>query len=154
MENKFDDFKRDTVSMGIPAFSDQIPTTSPPLQALLDIPCEADKTYSLGFLDALFPCPDNYTPIPPLCSNTIFDLIHTAPPLLSIPPPPSHSHPAPSPASTSLPESSEVVNTPPTPNSSSLSSSSNEATAANDDQHTSKTAEEDEQDQDKTTKKQ
>ncbi|XP_031112374.1 probable WRKY transcription factor 48 [Ipomoea triloba] len=157
MENKFDDLiiKRD--SMGIPVFSDEIPSTSPAAlqQALLG---EADKTtYSLGFLDAQHN--NNYyntTPIP----NTIFDLIihthtHTPPPQhQSIPPPPSHSQPT-APSPTSLLESSEVVNaTPPTPNSSSLSSSSNEATpAANDDQHqTSKTVEEDEED--KTTKKQ
>ncbi|XP_019174085.1 PREDICTED: probable WRKY transcription factor 48 [Ipomoea nil] len=150
MENKFDELimKRDSVvSMGIPVFSDEIPSISPPLQqALFDIStCEADKTtyYSLGFLDAQH---NNTTT--PIRSNTIFDLIiHTPPP----------SAPSPVASTTSLPESSEVVmnTTPPTPNSSVLSSSSNQeaiAVANDDQQQTSKTVEE--EDEDRTTMKQ
>ncbi|KAK7329580.1 hypothetical protein VNO77_23750 [Canavalia gladiata] len=83
---------------------------------------------------------------------------------------PTVHHPAPSPASSNVPDSSEVLNTPASPNSSSISSSSNEATINNTNEqqsggktgneHEEAEAEEeggngarrDEQDQDKTKK--
>uniref|UniRef100_A0A5B6YLU6 WRKY transcription factor n=1 Tax=Davidia involucrata TaxID=16924 RepID=A0A5B6YLU6_DAVIN len=116
-------------SMANFAFSDQIPTSFA-LSGIFDMPCEGEKGGSLGFMDMLGI--QDYGP-------SLFDLFQT--PLM----PPQ---PVPSPAST-IPESSEVVNTPATPNSSSISSSSTEA--ANDEQ-TKTVPEEEEQDQEKTKK--
>ncbi|XP_061350325.1 probable WRKY transcription factor 48 [Gastrolobium bilobum] len=77
------------------------------------------------------------------------------------------NHPLPSPASSNVPDSSEVLNTPASPNSSSISSSSNEATANNTNEQQSDNnkpgnqheaaeddggAEKNDQDQDKTKK--
>ncbi|KAA8531200.1 hypothetical protein F0562_005886 [Nyssa sinensis] len=125
MEKK-EELKTDN-SMANSTFSDQIPTTFA-LSGIFDMPCESEKG-SLGFMDMLGI--QDY-------GSSLFDLLQTPPvqpqsPLL--------------PAST-IPESSEVVNTPATPNSSSISSSSTEA--ANDEQ--TKTVEEEEQDQEKTKK--
>ncbi|KAL2534732.1 putative WRKY transcription factor 23 [Abeliophyllum distichum] len=107
-------------------FSDQmmIPASFSMINMFDDhMPCEIDQKGSLGFYDV-----QDFT------SQSIFDLLHTP-----FPVPKSMQQPLPSPAA----ESSEVVNTPVTPNSSSFSSSSNEA---------AKTAEEEVQDQDKTKK--
>ncbi|XP_059632820.1 probable WRKY transcription factor 48 [Cornus florida] len=111
------------------AFSDQIPTSFG-FSSFFDMPCEAEKD-SLGFMDMLGI--QDYNP-------SLFDLLQK--PLLTPPQLPS------TPAST-VPDSSEVVNTPATPNSSSISSSSNEA-AANAEQ--TKTVEEEDQDRDNTKK--
>ncbi|KAA8527353.1 hypothetical protein F0562_034932 [Nyssa sinensis] len=116
-------------SMANSTFSDQIPTSFA-LSGIFDMPCEGEKG-SLGFVDMLGMGIQDYSP-------SLFDLFQT--PLM----PPQ---PVPSPAST-IPESSEVVNTPATPNSSSISSSSTEA--PNDEQN--KIAEEEDQDQEKTKK--
>ncbi|XP_019180130.1 PREDICTED: probable WRKY transcription factor 48 isoform X2 [Ipomoea nil] len=121
-----------------PAFSDQIPATFS-LQTLFDIPSSDQTDHpknppSSSFFDYLFPSQDY--------SATVFDLLQTPPPLLIPPPPPPPSQP--------LPESSEAVNTPATPNSSSISSSSNEA--AIDDQLPKTTAEEVEQESDRSKK--
>ncbi|PIN23251.1 hypothetical protein CDL12_04017 [Handroanthus impetiginosus] len=112
--------------------------------SLFDISCEQainydnqhQKSSSFGFIDMLS-VQDFSTP-----SSIFEDLL----PNITIPlAPPLHSPPS------TVPEYSEVVNTPATPNSSSMSSSSTEA-AANDDHK--KNEEEEEQDQQKTTKKQ
>ena len=118
-----------------------------------------DKWGSLGFMDLLAIHQDFVAP-------SLFDSFQ--PPILS-PPPPSISSELhqeilheqqlqldakqlqglPSPAST-IPESSEVLNNPATPNSSSISSSSNQA--ANNEQTKAGEDEEQDQDQDKTKK--
>ncbi|KAI3459203.1 hypothetical protein Pfo_015866 [Paulownia fortunei] len=131
------------------AFSDQmmIPENSfSTPNSLFDISCEqADQQKSsLGFIDMLS-VQDFSTP------SYIFDdlLQNITAPL--IPLQPLSQAPLHSPAST-MPEYSEVVNNPATPNSSSMSSSSTEA-AANDDQKKNETVEEEEeQDQEKTKK--
>ncbi|CAL5337983.1 hypothetical protein CsSME_00021347 [Camellia sinensis var. sinensis] len=109
-------------------FSDQI-QTSFPLSGIFDMPCEVEKG-SLGFMDMLG--------IQDYGSSSLFDLFQTP----AMPPQPL--------LSPTLPESSEVVNTPATPNSSSISSSSTEA--ANDDQ-TKTTVMEDQEDQDQEKSK-
>lgn len=102
--------------------------------SIFDMPCEVDQKGSLGLIDMLN--------VQDFTSPSIFDLLQT-PPVI-----PLQSQLLPSPPST-VPESSEVVNTPASPNSSSMSSSSTEA--ANDKQ--SKTVEEEEEiDQEKTKK--
>ncbi|KAL6966022.1 hypothetical protein U1Q18_029918 [Sarracenia purpurea var. burkii] len=116
-------------SMANLIFTDQIPT-SYALSGIFDMPCEGEKGY-LGFIDMLGI--QDYGP-------SLFDLFQTP-----VMPP----QPLPSPVST-VPESSDVVNTPATPNSSSLSSSPTEA--GNDDQ--TKTIVEEEQDQEEKIKKQ
>lgn len=119
--------------------------------------CDGDTKWgsSLGFMDLLGIHQDFIAP-------SLFDSFQP-PPILPPPPPSTSSEPLlhqqldakqlqalPSPAST-LPESSEVLNNPATPNSSSFSSSSNEA--ANDHEPTkAEDDEEEEQDQDKTKK--
>jgi hypothetical protein len=111
------------------AFPDQIPSTSSfNLPGIFDFSSEAYKG-SLGFMEMLGG--HDYG------SDSLFDLLQTP----SLPP-------IPSPAST-MPESSEVVNTPATPNSSSVSSSSTEA-ANEDQQQQSKTGED--EDREKTKK--
>ncbi|CAK9145677.1 unnamed protein product [Ilex paraguariensis] len=119
-------------SMANLTFSDQIRSTSFALPSIFDMACDGEKG-SLGYMDMMG--------IQDYSSPYLFDLLHT--PLM-----PPQSSPLPSPAST-VPESTEFVNTPVTPNSSSISSSSTEA--ANDDQQ-SKTVEEEEKDQEKTKK--
>ncbi|CAI9771111.1 unnamed protein product [Fraxinus pennsylvanica] len=105
--------------------------------SIFDIPCEADQKGSLGFIDMLN--------AQDFAGPSIFDLLQT-PPLIPLQ---SQLQPQPllSPPST-VPESSEVVDTPASPNSSSMSSSSNEA--ANDKQ--TKTVDEEQNDQEKTKK--
>ncbi|KAM7463163.1 hypothetical protein LguiA_031284 [Lonicera macranthoides] len=113
------------------AFSDQMSFNLP---GIFDMPCDGEKG-SLGFMEML-----DYG------SNSLFDMLQTSSTPLP-PPPPPPPPPIPSPAASAMPESSEVVNTPATPNSSSISSSSTEA--ANDEQQQqSKTVE------DEKTKKQ
>lgn len=116
---------------------------------------EDNKWGSLGFMDLLGIHQDFIAP-------SLFDSFQP-PPILPSPPPSTSSEPLlhqqldtkqlqalPSPAST-VPESSEVLNNPATPNSSSFSSSSNEA--ANDHEPTkAEDDDEEEQDQDKTKK--
>ncbi|OMO58474.1 DNA-binding WRKY [Corchorus olitorius] len=154
-------------------FSDENPTAASSFGggSIFDMAagaCEVsggDKWGSLGFMDLLGIHQDFSAP-------SLFDSFHH-PPILSPPPPPplpplssasellppeidtkqllqqNHLQTSlPSPAST-VPESSEVLNNPATPNSSSISSSSNEA--ANDDQ-TKLAGDDEEQDQDKTKK--
>ncbi|CAI9776189.1 unnamed protein product [Fraxinus pennsylvanica] len=103
--------------------------------SMFDTPSEVDQKGSLGFID-MFNVQD-YT------SPSIFDLLQT-PPVI-----PLQSQPLTSPPST-VPESSELVNNPSSPNSSSMSSSSTEA--ANDKQ--SKTVEEEEENDQEKTKQQ
>lgn len=126
-------------SMVNSTFSDEIPT-SYPLSSIFDMPCmESDhhqKGLSLGYMDMLG--------IQDFDSPSLFDLFPA--PMMPQPPEPQQTL-VPSPAST-LPESSEVVNTPATPNSSSISSSSNEA--ANEER--TKAGGEEDQDQEKTKK--
>ncbi|CAK9187625.1 unnamed protein product [Ilex paraguariensis] len=131
MENK-PELKTEN-SMANSTFSDLIPAKSFALPNIFEMTCDGEKG-SFGFMDMLG-IQDYST------SSSLFDLIET--PLM-----PTQSQPLLSPGST-VPESSEVVNTPATPNSSSISSSSTEA--ANDDQQ-AKTVEEEEQDQEKTKK--
>ncbi|XVF62423.1 hypothetical protein PTKIN_Ptkin09bG0006400 [Pterospermum kingtungense] len=125
-----------------------------------------DKWGSLGFMDLLGINQDFVAP-------SLFDSFQTDPVLSPPPPPPSISssdvllhqeilheqqqiqvldtkQQLPLPAST-VPESSDVLNNPATPNSSSISSSSNEA--ANDDQTKAGNNEEQDQEQDKTKNK-
>ncbi|KAL2459349.1 putative WRKY transcription factor 23 [Forsythia ovata] len=119
------------------ALSDQmIPSNSFFMpNSIFDMPCEADQKGSLGFIDMLN--------VQDFTSPSIFDLLQIPPAI----PLQSQSQPLPSPLPLStVPESSEVVNTPASPNSSSMSSSSTEA--GNDKQ--TKTVEEEEE----NTKKQ
>lgn len=97
------------------------------------MPCDIGEKGSLGFMDLL---DINQDFGPSLLDNYNWFQGPIVP-----------QQPLPSPAST-VPESSEVLNNPPTPNSSSLSSSSNEA--GNDAQV--KAGDEEEQDQDKNKK--
>ncbi|XP_073133308.1 probable WRKY transcription factor 48 [Henckelia pumila] len=114
--------------INIPETSFSLPINS---ASLFDI--SAEKS-SLGFMDFQdFTNPSSY----------MFDDFMLAP---------MHSSSSPPPPST-LPEYSEVVNTPATPNSSSISSSSTEAAApANDDSKRAAEAVEEEEDQDKIKK--
>ncbi|KAJ4846731.1 hypothetical protein Tsubulata_041558 [Turnera subulata] len=109
------------------------PTTTTTSNSIFDmIPCDIGD--QKGFLD-LLDINQDFAP-------SLFDWFQAGP---ILPP----QQPLPSPASSALPESSEVLNNPATPNSSSISSSSNEA--GNDGQ-ASKGGDEEEQDQDKTKK--
>ncbi|KAF5752123.1 WRKY transcription factor 48 [Tripterygium wilfordii] len=142
-------------SMGNSALLDEImmPTTVSSsssgfgLQTIFDMPCEAhavgDEGYFGNFMDLLGT--GGGSGITQDFGSSLFDLFQQ-PPILP-PPPPSSS--LPSPAST-VPESSEVLNNPSTPNSSSISSSSNEA-GINDAVNKAETNELEEQDK---TKKQ
>ncbi|KAI3469266.1 hypothetical protein Pfo_025929 [Paulownia fortunei] len=139
------------------AFSNQmmIPESSfsVPSSSLFDISCgEADhQKSSLGFIDMSsvqdFNCPSSA--FDDLLQNITAHLVPLESQSQAQQP---LSRPLPSPAST-VPEYSEVVNTPATPNSSSISSSSTEA-AANDDQKKNETLEEDEEENQEKTKKQ
>ncbi|KAF8394696.1 hypothetical protein HHK36_020913 [Tetracentron sinense] len=106
--------------LGVMTFSDQIPTSFSS-SSVFDMSYEGEKG-SLGFMDLLGI--QDFSP-------SLFDLFHAP----SVPPPP------PTPSST-LPDTSEVLNFPATPNSSSISSSSTEA--VNDEQQQTKPAEEEE----------
>lgn len=122
------------------AFSDEIPGILS-LPSIFDMPCDQSdhqKGLSLGFMDMLS-IPADYNP-------SLFDLFSTPTmmPQLQVQPQ-QQQNPLPSPAST-VPESSEVVNTPATPNCSSNSSSSNEG------QTKAGGGEEEDQDQEKTKK--
>ncbi|KAH1046251.1 hypothetical protein J1N35_037035 [Gossypium stocksii] len=167
MEKKKENF----ISMANLRFSDENPSAAAAAAAaeatsfggsIFDMPtgagaCDGDNKWgsSLGFMDLLGIHQDFIAP-------SLFDSFQ--PPSILPPPPPSTSsepllhqqldtkqlQALPSPAST-VPESSEVLNNPATPNSSSFSSSSNEA--ANDHEPTkAEDDEEEEQDQDKTKK--
>ncbi|XP_007035842.2 PREDICTED: probable WRKY transcription factor 48 [Theobroma cacao] len=172
MEKKKPEGEKRENSMANLRFSDENPAASGFGGSIFDMAagaCEGsggDKWGTLGFMDLLGIHQDFAAP-------SLFDSFQ--PPILSSspppPPPPSSSElhqeilhelqlenkqliqqqqqlqGLPSPAST-VPESSEVLNNPATPNSSSISSSSNEA--ANDEQ--TKTGDDEEQDQDKTKK--
>ncbi|KAG6664166.1 hypothetical protein CIPAW_02G073500 [Carya illinoinensis] len=128
-------------SMANSAFSDEIPG-SLSLPSIFDMPCDQSdhqKGLSLGFMDMLS-IPADYNP-------SLFDLFSTPtmmPQPQVQPQQQQQQQPLPSPAST-VPESSEVVNTPATPNSSSISSSSNEG-------QTKAGGGEEDQDQEKTKK--
>jgi hypothetical protein len=132
-------------SMANSTFSDEIPS-SLPLSSIFDMQfIEGDhhhhqKGLSLGYMDMLG--------MQDFDSTSLFDLFPA--PTMPQPPPQPQTLVIPSPAST-VPESSEVVNTPATPNSSSISSSSNEA--AND-ERIKAAGEEEDQDQEKTKKQQ
>ncbi|KAK9288356.1 hypothetical protein L1049_016809 [Liquidambar formosana] len=143
MEKKEEVKTENSNSMGNSTFSDPMPTSFA-LSSIFDMPCEVDKSASsLGFMD-LLGINDNYTP-------SLFDLLQ-APPLMMMPPQQQQQQhqPLPSPASSTIPaDSSEVLNTPATPNSSSISSSSTEAAT---DEQNKAAGEEDEQDQEKTKK--
>ncbi|KAF2310303.1 hypothetical protein P3X46_005842 [Hevea brasiliensis] len=110
------------------------PTTSTSIFDMMMMPCDISDKASLGFVDLLDGNQD-------FGSSSLFDWFQVQPP------PILPQQPLPSPAST-VPESSEVLNTPATPNSSSISSSSNEA--GNDSQ--AKAGDEEEQDQEKNKK--
>ncbi|MED6126318.1 hypothetical protein PIB30_077320 [Stylosanthes scabra] len=117
------------------AFSDEIPitntnsiTTSYPFSSIFDmmplplIPSSDQKTTcsfsANGFIDLL--ALQDYTP-------SLFDwLPTTTTTTASAAPTPPPQQPLPSPASSNVPDCSEVLNTPASPNSSSISSSSNE----------------------------
>ncbi|XP_052206351.1 probable WRKY transcription factor 48 [Diospyros lotus] len=130
---KEEELKREN-SMANSGFSDQIPTSFALSGSIFDMPCDGEKS-SLGFIDMLGI--QDYSP-------SLFDLLQPTPVIM----PPQ---PLPSPASTVPESTSEVLNTPATPNSSSISSSSTEA--VNDDQtKTTAVQEEEEHDQDKTKK--
>ncbi|XWS53497.1 hypothetical protein CRYUN_Cryun10bG0006400 [Craigia yunnanensis] len=156
--------KKKENSMANMRFSDENPSATGFGGSIFDMAagaCEGgggDKWGSLGFMDLLGIQQDFVAP-------SLFDSFQP-PPILS-PPSPSSSKVVlhkdilheqlqqqqfqglPSPAST-IPESSEILNNPATPNSSSISSSSNEA--ANDEQTKAGDDEEQDQDQDKTKK--
>ncbi|KAI4334998.1 hypothetical protein L6164_013688 [Bauhinia variegata] len=154
-------------SISMATFSDEIPSTcSYPFTSIFDMPCDQpDKASSFGFMDLL--ATQDYTP-------SLFDWLPTTAAAATNPTTTSTTssmpvtHPLPSPASSNVPDSSEVLNTPMSPNSnSSISSLSNElATPTNMDEQQSNNDklvgnEEDEdgdggrgddQDQDKTKK--
>ncbi|KAE8076653.1 hypothetical protein FH972_015289 [Carpinus fangiana] len=124
-------------SMANSTFSDEIPSSFP-LSSIFDMPCYMDL---LGIQD--------------FDSPSLFDLFPApmVPPAQSQPPQPQLQQQqtlVPSPASTVPAESSEVVNTPATPNSSSISCSSNEA--ANEERTKAGGEEEEDQDHEKTKK--
>ena len=140
-------------SMANSTFSDEIPSSFP-LSSIFDMPCmestdhhHHQKGLSLGYMDLLG--------IQDFDSPSLFDLFPAPmmPPAQSQPPQPQLQQQqtlVPSPASTVPAESSEVVNTPATPNSSSISSSSNEA--ANEERTKAGGEEEEDQDHEKTKK--
>ncbi|KAG4929424.1 hypothetical protein AAZX31_17G034400 [Glycine max] len=145
-----------------PAFSSSIFDMMPPPPPSSSHDPKAPN-FANSFMDLLAVPADYYTP-------SLFDWSQNTAPTSA--PPPSTTqinHPLPSPASSNVPDGSEVLNTPASPNSSSISSSSNEAAAAttankttgNDNEEeedetaidaTAGREEEDHQDQDKTKK--
>ncbi|XP_065863848.1 probable WRKY transcription factor 48 isoform X2 [Euphorbia lathyris] len=108
------------------------------------IPCEkVSSSNNLGFLDLLDANQDFAS------SSSLFDWFNPA----AAPPPPVSAPVIPSPGtSTTVHESSEVLNTPATPNSSSISSSSNEAQAKAGDQEEEDDQDIQDQDQEKNKK--
>ncbi|KAL5782107.1 hypothetical protein ACOSP7_007136 [Xanthoceras sorbifolium] len=169
MEKKRELLKTETESSSISlsstmansTFSDDIPTSSFALQNIFDMSSElgdynkwwgggygfgSGSGSSFGFVDLLSVNQDFGS-----SSSFIFDSLQP-PPVFSPPPPPQQQQQTlPSPAST-VPESSEVLNTPATPNSSSISSSSNEA-ANNDQEQSNKGGDDDDQDQEQDKSK-
>ncbi|KZV14727.1 putative WRKY transcription factor 48 [Dorcoceras hygrometricum] len=106
----------------------------PPNSALFDIPAvHHQKSSSLGFAD-FGSFQDFSNPSYMFDDLMMLQSIAAAPSLIPL-------------QQQLQPESSEVVNTPATPNSSSISSSSTEAAPANDDQKRAETVEEEDQDQ-------
>ncbi|KAK7303663.1 hypothetical protein RJT34_14575 [Clitoria ternatea] len=102
------------------AFSDQIPTNLsfpfyPPPSTIYDIMPPPPPDHK-AFMDLLGAHHDFNAPLFDWLPTTTTATVH---------------HPLPSPASSNIPESSEVLNTPASPNSPSISSSSNEATINN-----------------------
>ncbi|RDX94090.1 putative WRKY transcription factor 23, partial [Mucuna pruriens] len=142
------------------AFSDEIPnmsmTTSFPFGSIFDMmpppPSSSDdpKASIFGSFVDLLAVPD-YGP-------SLFDWPQNIAAASAL----SSAHPLPSPASSNVPDGSEVLNNPPSPNYSSISSSSNEAAVAankpmgNENEPEDETMDaakgEEDQDQDKTTK--
>ncbi|KAJ0035247.1 hypothetical protein Pint_24312 [Pistacia integerrima] len=153
MEKKGDD--NCIVSMANSTFSDENPVASNfALPNIFDMSCEGDyKWGSFGFVDLLSAHNQDFGG-----GVSLFDSLPHPPPInlqpLQQQQQEQHQHkkPLPSPAST-VPESSEVLNNPATPNSSSISSSSNEG-ANNEDQtnNNNKGGDDEEQDQEKTKK--
>lgn len=119
MEKKFEDSlmgSENSAGFYSPAlFSDDFPATGFGFSGMFDMPCDDDHKASCSSNSFGIGIHDLYNP------SSLFDLLSTAAPPLQ--------QPLSSPAST-VPESSEVLNAPATPNSSSVSnSSSNEAAA-------------------------
>lgn len=124
------------------AFSDEIPN----MTMTMSFPFSPAFSTIFDIMPPLPPPPSSSLPHDPKASNFPFmDLLavpdytpslfdwpqNTA--VTSPPPPPAPTqitHALPSPASSNVPDGSEVLNTPPSPNYSSISSSSNEAAAA------------------------
>lgn len=135
MEKKEEVIKTESPMVNL-TFADQIPMSFTS-SGIFDMPCDQEGEKggggSLGFVDMLG-IPDYY------CNPSLFDMFQT--------PLPPQQQPVPSPA---VQESSEVLNTPATPNSLSMSSSS--AEAGNEEKESKTTVEEgEEQDQAKTKK--
>lgn len=106
-----------------PAFSSSIFDMMPPPPPSSSHDPKAPN-FANSFMDLLAVPADYYTP-------SLFDWSQNTAPTSA--PPPSTTqinHPLPSPASSNVPDGSEVLNTPASPNYSSISSSSNEAAAA------------------------
>ncbi|KAI4344766.1 hypothetical protein L6164_011957 [Bauhinia variegata] len=104
-------------------FSDEIPSTSSyPFTSIFDMSCDQpEKPSSFGFTDLL--AIQDYTP-------SSFDWLPVTATITTTSSMPTH-HPLPSPASSNVPNTSEVLNTPTSPNTnSSISSLSNELTTA------------------------
>ncbi|KAG6667959.1 hypothetical protein I3843_01G127900 [Carya illinoinensis] len=147
MDRKDQEMKTENSLMANSTFSDEIPSSFALPASIFDMPCDHQgdhqKGSSSGFMDMLAGISD-YDP-------SLFEWFSA--PMMPQPQQQhqqqEQQHPLPSPAST-FPESSEVVNTPATPNSSSISSSSNEA--ANEGQNKAGGEEEDQDDQEKNKK--
>ncbi|KAI8565970.1 hypothetical protein RHMOL_Rhmol02G0002800 [Rhododendron molle] len=135
MEEKVQDLKNENQPMmANSTFSDQIPTSFA-FPGIFDMPCDYNEkgSFDLGFMDILG-FQDYYCTTSNSTPSSLFDLIQT-PPVV------------PSPASTS-----EVVNTPATPNSTSISSSSTEAANDHDQIKATKVEQDEEGEQEKTKK--
>lgn len=158
MEKKGDD--NSIVSMANSTFSDDNPAASAfALPSIFDMSCEGD--YKWGFMDLLSVHNQDFG-----CGVSLFDSLKYPPINLQPLQEQQHQYQQPHPlllSASTVPESSEALNNPATPNSSSISSSSNEGTN-NEDQTTTTTTttnnknnnnkggDEEEQDQDKTKK--
>lgn len=146
MEKKGDE-NRTVTTMANSTFSDENPAASGfVLPNIFDtLSCEGDYKWgssSFGFLDLLQDFGGGSEGV------SLFDSLQYPP--INLQPLQDQQHlqqqqPLPSPASSTVPESSEVLNNPTTPNSSSISSSSNEG-------NNNKGGDEEEQEQDKTKK--
>lgn len=139
MEEKLQDLKKENQPMmANSTFFDQIPTSFGFPAGIFDMPCDYNEkgSFDLGFMDILgfqdyYCTTSDHTATP--SSSSLFDLIQTPPPVI-----------IPSPASTS-----EVVNTPATPNSTSISSSSTEAANDHDQIKATKVEQDEEGEQEK-----